>query len=230
RAIARAARNPVAPMALNMSLQHETGRSLVELHGDAVRALDSLWRSQQAALTETPAHIVGASPADYREFTLPQYAGDGSIIALYTDLSTTKRLVRLRDGKAEVLHDGIGLFGELQFHVRGARVVWSEYETSPRWGEESFLVIKSLDPDTRRVRRLTDRSRYFGPDGTYTDQVTLRATNLQSDVFFTDIRERGVVAELLADPERGPGPETRELVRGYVAGVNQYLADVGGAD
>jgi acyl-homoserine-lactone acylase len=75
-----------------------------------------------------------------------------------------------------------------------------------------------------------ERSRYFGPEGTYTDQVTLRASNLQSDVLFTNIRDRGVVAELLADPERGPGEETRELARGYVAGMNQYLEDVGGAD
>lgn len=75
-----------------------------------------------------------------------------------------------------------------------------------------------------------ERSRYLGPDAIYTDQVTLRATNLESDVFFTNIRDRGIVEELLADPERGPGEETRQLVRGFVAGVNEYLEDVGGAD
>lgn len=170
RAITRAARNPVAPVALSRALEHETGRSLVELHRDAVRALDSMWRSQHGASIETPARILTSSTADYHEFTLPQYAGDGSVIALYSDLSTTKRLVRIRDGSMEVLNDRIGLYGELQFHVRGHTVVWSEYEVSPRWGEASYLVVKSLDLATGRVRRLTDRSRYFGPslspDGT----------------------------------------------------------------
>jgi acyl-homoserine-lactone acylase len=74
-----------------------------------------------------------------------------------------------------------------------------------------------------------ERSRWFGPEGKYTDQVTLAATNLQADVVFTDIRNRGVVQQLLDDPTRGPSADTRALVRGYIAGVNHYLATVGGA-
>jgi acyl-homoserine-lactone acylase len=75
-----------------------------------------------------------------------------------------------------------------------------------------------------------ERSRWFGPDARYSDQVTLDATNLQTDALVTDLRNRQVVERLLADPVRGPGEEARALVRGYVAGVNQHLADVGGAD
>jgi acyl-homoserine-lactone acylase len=75
-----------------------------------------------------------------------------------------------------------------------------------------------------------ERSRYFGPDDRYVDQVTLNATNLQTDVLFTNIRDRGIVEELLADEEQGPSQETRALVSGYVAGLNRYLADIGGAD
>jgi hypothetical protein len=126
------------------------------------RALGVSWRAQDAVV-ETPAQVVSGSPADYHEFTLPQYAGDGSVIALYSDLAHTPRLVRVRDGKTEVLHAGIGLFGDRQFHVRGRTAVWSEYAVSPRWGEENYLVVKTLDLETRRVRRLTERSRYFAP-------------------------------------------------------------------
>jgi acyl-homoserine-lactone acylase len=75
-----------------------------------------------------------------------------------------------------------------------------------------------------------ERSRWFGPDARYSDQVTLDATNLQTDALFTDLRNRRVVERLLADEQRGPGAEARALVRGYVAGVNAYLQDVGGAD
>jgi len=74
-----------------------------------------------------------------------------------------------------------------------------------------------------------ERSRWFGADARYSDQVTLDATNLQTDALFTDLRNRRVVEELLADPVRGPGEEVRDMVRGYVAGVNEYLEDVGGA-
>jgi hypothetical protein len=162
RVIRRAARNPIAPIALDRALRRETGRSLVQLHGDATQAIDSTWRAQRARVTETPATVHALSSADYHEFTLPQYAGDGSIVALYSDLATIKQLVRIRDGRMEVLRRAVGLFGELQFHVQGETVAWSEYELSPRWGEETFLVVKVLDLSTGKVRRLTDRSRYFG--------------------------------------------------------------------
>ena len=71
------------------------------------------------------------------------------------------------------------------------------------------------------------RSRWFGPNRRYNDQVTLEASNLQVDAFVTDLRNRRVVEKLLADRDRGPGRQARLMVRGYVAGVNRYLADVG---
>jgi acyl-homoserine-lactone acylase len=55
------------------------------------------------------------------------------------------------------------------------------------------------------------------------------ATNLQVDTFFTDVRNRKVVEDLLNDPVRGPGNQARAMVKGYAAGVNRYLDDVGGA-
>jgi acyl-homoserine-lactone acylase len=72
-----------------------------------------------------------------------------------------------------------------------------------------------------------ERSRWFGPDGRYNDQVTLQASNLQVDAFVTDLRDRKVVEELLADREQGPSAEARAMVRGYAAGVNDYLDTVG---
>jgi acyl-homoserine-lactone acylase len=72
-----------------------------------------------------------------------------------------------------------------------------------------------------------ERSRWFGPDGRYNDQVTLRASNLQVDAFVTDLRDRKVVEGLLADREQGPSAEARAMVRGYAAGVNDYLDTVG---
>jgi acyl-homoserine-lactone acylase len=74
------------------------------------------------------------------------------------------------------------------------------------------------------------RSRWLGPGARANDRVSMDATNLQADTFFTDLRNRKVVEDLLADPVRGPGDQARATVKGYVAGVNRYLADVGGPD
>ena len=73
------------------------------------------------------------------------------------------------------------------------------------------------------------RSRWLGPDKRYSDQVTLFASNLQADTLFTDIRNRGVVEDLLTDPKRGPSRQAKALVRGYAAGINDYLRSIGGS-
>ena len=67
------------------------------------------------------------------------------------------------------------------------------------------------------------RSRWFGPDARYNDQVTLEASNLQVDALVTDLHQRHVVEKLLRDPVRGPGAQARAMVRGYVAGANEWL-------
>src|SRR5688572_5683030 len=56
-----------------------------------------------------------------------------------------------------------------------------------------------------------ERSRWLGPDARYNDRVSLDATNLQTDTFFTDVHNRHVVEDLLADPVRGPGDQARAM-------------------
>ena len=67
-----------------------------------------------------------------------------------------------------------------------------------------------------------ERSRWFGAKGTYTDYVTLTASNLQVDAFVTDLHNRRVVEKLLRSPA-GPGRQAKAMVRGYVAGINRWL-------
>ncbi|HXP18410.1 MAG TPA: penicillin acylase family protein [Streptosporangiaceae bacterium] len=74
------------------------------------------------------------------------------------------------------------------------------------------------------------RSRYFGPAGTYST-LTTPVSNLASDVFWKSVIDRNVIAKLLA-VRTGPGaigPRLRQLIRGYVAGYNGYLASVKGS-
>jgi len=77
-----------------------------------------------------------------------------------------------------------------------------------------------------------ERSRFFGPNGSYPQRGNgVTANNLDSDFFFQQIVDSHVIDELLAKPPPiGPAQEVRDLARGYVAGYNRYLADVGGTN
>jgi acyl-homoserine-lactone acylase len=72
-----------------------------------------------------------------------------------------------------------------------------------------------------------ERSRYFGAQAMSDDPIRPVA-NLTSDVYYKGMRESGVLRRLLAQPAPlGPTRELRELVDGYVAGYNRYLAETG---
>src|SRR5437764_8685034 len=64
-----------------------------------------------------------------------------------------------------------------------------------------------------------ERSRFFGPNGSYPQRGNgVTANNLDSDFFFRQIIDSHVIDELLAkEPPLGPAQEVRELEAGYVA-------------
>jgi acyl-homoserine-lactone acylase len=73
------------------------------------------------------------------------------------------------------------------------------------------------------------RSKFFGPDAGYSYRANgSTVTNLNSDFFYQQIIDEGRIEKLLNGPD-APRAEIREGVRGYVAGYNRWLADVGGA-
>jgi acyl-homoserine-lactone acylase len=76
------------------------------------------------------------------------------------------------------------------------------------------------------------RSRYFGPTGTYQQRGNgTTIDNLDSDIFWTEVDDSGIVPRLAArKPPLGPTKDLRQGVRGYVAGYNRYLRDIGGRD
>src|SRR3954471_13628649 len=80
------------------------------------------------------------------------------------------------------------------------------------------------------VTVMGERSRYFGPTSTYTMQGNgVTVNNLDSDIFWTQVRQSHIVDQLLARPVPfGPKPEIKDAVTGYVAGYNRLLQDIGG--
>jgi acyl-homoserine-lactone acylase len=95
------------------------------------------------------------------------------------------------------------------------------------FAQDDFCVMEN---DYVTVEGL--RSKYFGPTGTYTMPGNgTTVSNLDSDVFWTQMRQSGVVDKLLA--EKGvsaPLPGITQAIQGYVDGWNRYLSDVGGAN
>lgn len=70
-----------------------------------------------------------------------------------------------------------------------------------------------------------ERSRWFGPQAVTDLSLSSAATNLSSDLYFKGVREAGTVEKLLAAPApAGPSKDVRELMRGWAAGYNAWIA------
>src|SRR5215469_12847021 len=70
------------------------------------------------------------------------------------------------------------------------------------------------------------RSRYFGPKGSYIQRGNgTSVNNLESDIYFQQIIDSHIVQHL----EQGLNPDEKQIEAGYVKGYNGYLAHVGGA-
>ena len=74
-----------------------------------------------------------------------------------------------------------------------------------------------------------ERSLYFGPDESWTFSGNGAVNdNLDSDFFYARVNQSGIVEDLLSrPPPEGPAPQLRKLVKGYVAGYNEYLRATG---
>ncbi|MGW3634197.1 penicillin acylase family protein [Streptomyces sp. NPDC005122] len=70
-----------------------------------------------------------------------------------------------------------------------------------------------------------ERSRFFGPDAAPDGSLSSATGNLSSDLYFRGVREAGTVEKLLARPApRGPSRQVGDLMRGWAAGFNAWLA------
>ncbi|MFD7095027.1 penicillin acylase family protein [Streptomyces xanthophaeus] len=70
-----------------------------------------------------------------------------------------------------------------------------------------------------------ERSRWFGPDAAPDGSLSSATKNLSSDLYFKGVREAGTVEKLLAAPApAGPSGKVKELMRGWAAGYNAWLA------
>src|SRR4051795_5537138 len=65
-----------------------------------------------------------------------------------------------------------------------------------------------------------ERSRYFGPDETWTFSGNGAVNkNIDSDFFYERINRSGIIEDLISrKPPEGPLPVLKKVVRGYVAG------------
>jgi|GEM_PF-219720 len=96
-------------------------------------------------------------------YQAPQFAGDGSVIALKLGLADQSAFIRIHpDGREEILFHPNPVDGS-PHSLDGGLLVWSEQAYDPRWGNQDYRAIRICKLGSGACKTLIARSRYFAP-------------------------------------------------------------------
>lgn len=151
----------------------------------------------------------------------------GALLLAVTTLSTvTAAAPRASAATGERIPSGGGLSAVIRYTENGIpHILARDYARlgfGTGWAQAADQVCILADGF---VTVSGERSRWFGADAAPDGSLSSATRNLSSDLYFKGVRESGTVEELLAAPApAGPSKDLKELMRGWAAGYNAWLA------
>ena len=159
----RVARRPYYLVPFTTAIKKQTGRFKVQFYNQALKSLSLKWWIEDKASGDSLIRIISPENRFYTNYLFPNPEDDGSVIVEKTGIDDINRFVRITiDGKEERLFTpGYDFYESLS--VSGDVICWNEKSYDPRWDMQNYSVIKLYDLNTKKVRQLTRKSRYFAP-------------------------------------------------------------------
>lgn len=155
------------PFAFSASIREKADLRVEDLYRKTMDDLTETWRSQQEGLTITPARPLPVQPETSRRgrpvftsYQYPQFVSDSTVLCVKSGLGDTPRLVLLDGGREQTIHVQGFPNDPGMLSATAQQVCWIEQGYDPRWGQRIYSNIRLLDLPTRKLTRLTHRSRY----------------------------------------------------------------------
>ena len=162
---------PFIPFRFSNRIKKYSGKSLLQNYRSMMTELDSLWRDQIRKRTFTRFNQVNFRYSKaYTDYAYPHYLNDGSVVSLKSGIGDIPTFVKFDETGRErkVLVPGI-INSTGMLSVANDIIVWNEIEFDPRWGNQTYSVIKIYDLKKKKLKRVTHKSRYssssLSPDG-----------------------------------------------------------------
>lgn len=160
------------PFSFSGSVKKLTGSRVDKLYTRTLDDLTETWNKQREGIRISPATALPVQPEKrvFTNYQYPQYVSDSTLLAVKSGLGDIAQLVLLRRNGTEKKTFVLGLFNDPDMlSVNAGRAVWVEFRYHPRWNQQVWSEIRSLDLTTGRQTRMTSRTRYnavaLSPDG-----------------------------------------------------------------
>lgn len=159
----RVARRPYYLVPFTTAIKKQTGRFKVQFYNTALKSLRSRCWVADDKVVDSLVEIVSPPSRFFTSYLFPLDADDGSVVAEKTGIDDVNRFVRItKDGEKERLFTPGFDFTEA-LSLSGNTLCWNEKTFDPRWQMRNYSVIKLYDFETRKLKQLTFRTRYFAP-------------------------------------------------------------------
>ncbi len=150
------------PFSYNKSYKKHFGSSFYKLFNPAADYYRQMWLED--ATEKAPfdsMHLLSPETKRYVNYRSPCISNQG-LLVLKKSMSEPLSLVRIIENNKE---ERLRAMGEVNSSLVacGSKVYWTEQFNSPRWVHESYSILLSYDLETKKIQRLSEKSRYYVP-------------------------------------------------------------------
>jgi len=142
-------------------LKKNTGNKKVKFYHAAMNDLKSQW--QELDHPQKPLPGISVSDRYYTSYLFPQVLSDGSIISEKSSIDDIHRFVKISPNGEVTRLFTPGFDFQESLSANDSLICWNEKAFDPRWSNRDYSVIKVYNYQTKKLRQLTRRSRYFAP-------------------------------------------------------------------
>jgi len=173
--------NPV-----NLSLRKSASLTKKRLFDETFDSLKTIWTKDDARSASLNYTVLNPDKGkEFISYHSPVRAGRDAIIAVKTSLSEPASFVMIKpsDNSEKRIHLP-GNINPYFISFGNGKLVWVETHSDPRWANREWSEIMLMDISTKRVRRLTKKTRYMSaslsPDGTLVAAVENKPGNVNT--------------------------------------------------
>jgi len=181
-ALDEVAKRPFILTPFNHGLKKATGFGKEKLYSLTMHEMDSMWKYQDARTYKTPfKQLTRSKGMKYENYKCPHYLNDTLVVSQYSSLDDLTGFVLTGPDYFFQTIVTPGYLSSDQFSVVKVTnepetntypdlktpfnylLAWTETINDLRWEQRNYSVIRIFDSNSKEIKSLTSKSRYFAP-------------------------------------------------------------------
>lgn len=158
----KVARRPYMLFPFTKSIKEATGTGKVKYYKNVLKTRKNQWAEIDSNKSD-PAFIIPENDKDFTNYRFVNPMSDGSIIVEKSGIDDINKFVKVfPDGTEKKLFTPGYDFAE-SLSANDSLLCWNEKTFDLRWSNQDYSVIKIYNYKTKKLKRLTKKSRLFAP-------------------------------------------------------------------